>query len=335
MFYSKRHILKKILILLVFLLSAIFSNGQDLIGKDLKGIKSIIQFKDTIPNTIKHVDSNGNITFDKYFGETYSNFTTSRIYCYFYNNLNRVTKTIYIQDDSFGVFTFEYDSLNKKRMYAYKCSPEKESLYHYYIFCNISKFKNANDIAKDTMVLSILNTGKQYLYAEFLLDKNGKVMQSISFNENGDTISIVTNKYDSFEKLIHINEVGIYSTSIYYTDAGKFDNNYYFFYDKKGNCISNSCINHKGDTTACNQYKYNKKNQQIEHSSFTNGELVNTQMIYYAKGKVIRAEYYEPMGTLYMEFFYKYNKKGDMIEEKFNNIERNELHTTSWKYEYY
>lgn len=289
-------------------------------GQNLKGVKSITLYENSIVQGITLIDTNGNITFSK----SRSNGTTF-ICANFYDHLNRKTKTISGQsDEDFDVRTFEFSNLeNTIQVYAYKKIPEKEKFKQNNYLLNIEKYTSANDLEIDPAVLSIINNGKKYIDREYFLNLKGDTVKEIWFEENGDTTAVDTYKFNDYGKIV------------YHIEFSKQEENFYFIYDSKGNEILSIRVNGKGDTIEEHQFKYNRINQQIENKYLTNGKIAYIEKKYYLKGKIIKEKHYHSTSSLIYETSYVYDNTGHVLKRKIYYIEENKVDVLNWKYEYY
>lgn len=307
----------------LYFILILFITVWNIQAQDLKGIKSIIQYEDTIIRKISILDTNGNIIFWK---NNKLNGPVVMVGTSHYDNSNRKIKTISGHSNvGFSIWEHEFDSAgNEIKTIAYNELPENEDGYRFNPYIYIEDFNSIKDIENDTIVMKMSNSGQKHIVFEHTYDNNGNEIMEVLFEDNGDTSGITTNTYD---------ENGNRIRSHYKRSIGEWIIKYSF--DTNGNEISTKRINDKGDTIFVILCKYDKNDNLIEDLYLNRGVKEYTEKYFYKKELMTKKEICNSDDVLVRVQTYKYNDKGNITREDYHDIEDNKKIVYNWEYEYY
>lgn len=315
-----RPTLKKMTVKRFFIIGLFIISGLTAKSQDLTGVKSIIQYEDTIIRRISAIDTNGNVTFWK---NNRMNGPVIMVCATYYDSLNRRVKSISGHSNvGFSVWTYEFDSAgNEIKVFAYEEPPEDER-HQSNPYVHIENFANAQDLENDTTVLKIISSGKKHIVFERLYDNVGNVLKEILFEDDGDTSQITTNWYDQNGNRVRFHFKG---------HLGEW--NYYFTFDANGNELTSKRVNGRGDTTEVFLHKYDNNNNLIENQYLNKGEIQYTMKYFYQNELRIKRETFNSRNKLVRVQTFEYDEKGNIIKENHHNIEDKKKVEYVWKYE--
>jgi len=311
----------------IFVFSQLIISGQEL---DLKGVKSVIAFKDSTLLNILLVNNNGKIVLYK---------TDHESYFYFHDKYNRLIKTVSNNgEDSCSIITFEYDSIGR-HMKGFSCKNKikHDFLMKLELFITVKHQELFPIFKKDSFALSKYKCGENYPFIERFFDKNEKLLLEIDYNKYGDTLCVNSYTYDNDGNLIF----NIEKCKSFEKNKGISTNIFTGTYDSIGNKVSTTTIQNF-DTTGY-LYKYNNHNQKIEQKCIINGELKSLELYEYTNNLISTENKFNPNRVLIMKCTFEYNNKGQLtkeIRQAFNrkpnyDYEENEKVVYTYKYEYY
>lgn len=318
----------KFIFINIFILAQLIVCGQE---PELKGVKSIVTFKDSTLLGIVLLNNNGKVVLYK---------TKHLSYFYFDDKYNRLIKTVRnYNEDSSSITTFEYDNQGR-HMKGFHCKNKIKYDFSMKLeLFNMNNYQNLFAIyKKDSSALSKYKCEEKYLYIEQFFDKNEKLLLSIDYdNKYSDTLCIESYTYDNVGNLIFkiekckSFEKNKESNTIIFTSK----------YDSIGNMVSTKTIQYFDTTDYF--YKYNTLNQKIEKKCIINGEFKSLELYEYKNNLISIKSIYNSDTILIMKCFYEYNNKGHLtkeIRQAFNrkpnyDYEENEKVVYINKYEYY
>lgn len=318
-------------------------------GQDLKGLKKIIKYEESIIRKYSLLDSNGNIIFNK----NVPNIAPISVSAIYYDKSNKELKTLTAHANvGFSIYTYEYDNLDNETK-VYKFNDLEENILKVSNdgpFNYVVNYSSRKDLENDPSIIKMFESDRKYLISEFFYDERGNKIKETNYKENGDTLDVKRNIYNKNGNLIKSQ----YSHS-------KSVKNLSYQYDMSGNEIYTICIRDFGkrkDTIDISKFKDNKilmelykdalndtayiiksyydsNNNLTEQHFWNKNEIENIEKSYYQNNKIVKKEIYDSNNNIIREQTYEYNNKGQVIRETDNYPELNRKHEYLWKYEYY
>jgi len=140
-------------------------------------------------------------------------------------------------------------------------------------------------------------------------DKKGNLVKEVHYNKEGDLINRYQCQYNEQDQLI---------SKVLYQPDGSITEQWVYQYDPVSNTLTTVRYNKKELLSSFTHrlvYKYT--GNKTEESEYNADELIR-KMVYLNndQGKPIEVSWYNPDGRLYRQWFYKYDQKGNRIEER-------------------
>lgn len=307
----------------IFILGILLLTSLALYSQDMKGVKSAIQYEDSLIRRILVYDSKGNLTFRK---ENRAYGPVVMLAASYFDDQNRSTKYISAHSNlGFSIYTYEYDSLwNKEKIFSQKkVVEEKKVNRRFRTYPYIQNYNSAKELENDSTVSKMNRAGKRLVFSN-TFDDQGKKLSEILFKENGDTSSVRINEYDDKGNQVY-----------FHIKGGLGEWSYSYTYDSSGNKLSSKRVNYYGDTTEVNLYTYDKEHNLIEDQYFDRGELKRTDKYYFQNKLKTKRETYNAQNELVRVKTFEYDERNKLIKESAHDIENNKKVLYVWKYEYY
>lgn len=287
-----------------------------LIGQELKGVKSLSVFIDSIKVEKSFLDKSGNYIFTRQYNN--SNSEPDNITVTLFNG---TYKLFHEKGGGLSISFFELDSLNKTmQVYHANCISESDNFEY---LMNIESLGGIKDLEHDTTLLSAIENCNKKLQSKEFYDTLMNAVYIIHFNENGDTMYTERNRYTEKNELCY---------SVKKSKDRIFE--FVHQFDNRGNLIESLSIDN-GDTTKQSKFTYDRRNKRKKSIVICEGKLAYIEEDHYRKGKLKCRDNFDPNNVKTYSLLFRFDKNDNMIEKKIVFLKDMITKTKHWVYEYY
>lgn len=298
-----------------FLLFSNFSQWQIPPKNDLEDLELIGKVKSLIQNKYELSLKSGELIKGEIINDNDSNIHL--VFDEFGNKTQEISRNSKYSN-GFEKYTYEYDSKgNKIKKKFYTPDGNLNTIYSY-------KYDDNNNIIEESISFPNGHLGNKYTYKYdkngnlieyknhlgntfnrvtiFLYDENGNLIEETLNDPDGNLINKWTKEYDEKGKLIK---------SVYYYSSGKIDNKKVYKYDTNNNLTEEIITDSNNNVLGEEYHKYDENGRKIE---------VKMNLPSY--------------GGMKVKSFYKYDDKGNLIEQIDNTSMGFEKKKITTKFEY-